>query len=622
MSGGNPTRVSAVGPPLPASSVRTLADLVFRLSEVAPGVPELLAIHRQRRRDVYSTTQVLAAVHALARAFLARGLAKGNRVALFAENCPEWHFVDFACQVLGLVSVPLYPTLVASQLAHILRHSGARLVVYSDRAKRDTLLGIAGGLGADMPALVALQDDAGAPGGEVLSALLALGGDLTVGHELGELAGRVAPEDLASLIYTSGTTGEPKGVALPHRAFVSNFLACAEVFPVGPGDLALSFLPLSHVFERTGDHLFFHRGVAISYVPTIERVPPALIEQRPTILPSIPRLYERAYLRVLAQMKTASPWRQRLFRWALAVGRRRVARREAGRRSGPLAHLAGLLARRLVYRQLQARFGGRLRFAISGGAPLGREVGEFFAAVGIEIYQGYGLTETAPVLTVNHPGACRLGSVGRPIAGVELALAADGEILAKGPGLMLGYWQDAAATAEVIDGDGWFHTGDIGYLDADGYLFITDRKKDLLVTSGGKNVAPQPIERALLASGLLSQAVVVGDRYPYITALLVPAFETLASEFPGRDPAALVAEPAVEARVAALVAAVNRELSEHERLRRFRLLPRELTLERGEITPTLKVRRRVVLEHFADEVAGMYLKTQRLDRAGEDAAEG
>jgi len=593
-----------------AMTVRTLPDLVFHVAAHSAGRVDLLAIKRQGQIETWSTERFVRSIHALALALEARGFRKGQRVALFAENCPEWFVAEFACQLLGLLTVPIYPTLPSGQVEGILRDSGARAVFFSDTAKHKLLQDVQAALGEPL-GLFSIEP--GESAGTTLATLLAEGQERATAQPLDALRGRVEEQDVASLIYTSGTTGEPKGVMLTHRNFISNMLAAGEVFAMGPEDLALSFLPLSHVFERTCDHLFFYRGVAVHYVPAIERVPGALPEVKPTVLPSVPRLYERAYLKVLANQQKESPFKRRVFDWALGVGKRATERSESGRRRGAWLTAERALAQRMVYGKLQDRFGGRLRLPISGGAPLAREIGVFFAALGVPLYQGYGLTETAPVLTVNHPEAVRQGSVGRPLPEVEIRIADDGEILAKSPGVMRGYWQKPEATAEVFDADGWFHTGDIGYLDADGFLYITDRKKDLLVTSGGKNVAPQPIEKALLASGVLAQAVVVGDGFPQITALLVPNVETLGVELGERDPALLARDPRAEKRVQQAVDAVNKGLAEHERVRRFRLLERELTLADGELTPTLKVRRKVVLERYRDVVSSMYLKTQKIE---------
>jgi len=329
------------------------------------------------------------------------------------------------------------------------------------------------------------------------------------------------------------------------------------------------------------------------------------------VMASVPRLYERAYLRVLDNVRKQPARSQRIFRWAVELGERCT-------RSGELDVPARLAiqyaaARRLVFRKIHDRFGGRLRFAIAGGAALPEKVGRFFAAVGIGVFEGYGLTETSPVLCLNHPGANRYGSVGRAVPGVELSIADDGEILARSPGLMGGYWNQPTATAQAIDADGWFHTGDVGHVDADGFLYITDRKKDLIVTSGGKNIAPQPIEQLLTASGVVGQAIVVGDGYPYLTALLVPNVEEIAESLRAITPAERIHHPALLERIEATVAEVNRKLAEHERIRRFRLMEHEFSVDRGEMTPTLKLRRRIILERYGELVSSMYLKSQRLD---------
>ncbi|HVS15011.1 MAG TPA: long-chain fatty acid--CoA ligase [Thermoanaerobaculia bacterium] len=574
------------------------------------GRTDLLSIRRRGRLEQVSTAEFIAGAHSLALALEERGLRPGERVALWAENCPEWHVVDFACHLLGAVSVPIYPTLSPQAVAYILKNCGASWVFYSDAEKAAGLAEIAASLSRSVRT-VALDHEARGDGDSLM--LLQASGAGRIGEiPLERFRGRTSATDTASIIYTSGTTGEPKGVMLSHRNFVSNVLACETLFPLGPTDQALSFLPLSHVFERTVDYLFLLRGVAIHYAPSIERVPPLLLEVRPTVLASVPRLYERAYLRALANVAKESPLKQRIFHWSLRVGKRWSEARKRGTLVSPLLALQRAIAARLVHRKIQARFGGRLRFAIAGGAALGDQVAEFFDAVGITLYQGYGLTESAPVLAVNSPQANRRSSVGRAIPGVEIQIAPDGEILGRSPGLMQGYWGNEEATREAIDEEGWLHTGDIGRVDGDGFLYITDRKKDILITSGGKNVAPQPIEQLLTAQPAIAQVVVVGDNYPYLTALLVPRFEDLPPPFAARSHEELLADASFEKWIDAAVDAVNAQLSEHERIRNWQYLPRELSLAEGEMTPTLKVRRRVVLERYRDLVASMYLKTQKV----------
>lgn len=592
--------------------VETLSDLVFHVRDRSAGRPDLLAIKRHQRRETLSTSDFLGSIHSLALALEARGLAKGDRLAIFAENRPEWHVVDFACQLLGVVTVPIYPTLAADQVAFILRNSGASWIASSDRAKAELLRELRPAL-TRPPRMISMDVDGVLDEEEEVSLVRLLGEGARERSDvpLDRYRGRVEAPELASIIYTSGTTGDPKGVMLSHRNFVSNFLDCVDLYPIGPDDVALSFLPLSHVFERTVDHLFFYLGVKIHYAPSIERVPPLLLEVRPTILASVPRLYERAFLRVIANVEKQSRREQKVFRWAVDLGKRHEAAREKGR-PAPWLAAQRRLADRLVYRKIKERFGGRLRFAISGGAALVDEVGEFFHAVGLPLYQGYGLTESAPVLTVNTPEENRHGSVGKPLPSVELQIAEDGEILASSPGIMLGYWENPAATGEMIDEKGWLHTGDIGHLDEDGFLFITDRKKDLIVTSGGKNVAPQPIEQHLTSHRAIGQAVVVGDGYPYLTALLVPRFEELPEELASLPREEVVEHPELRREVETALRETNRRLSEHERVRRYTLLREEFSHEKGEITPTLKVRRRIVMQRYAETIAGMYLKTQRV----------
>ena len=589
--------------------METLADLVLHVRDHSAGRPSLLSIKRGKRTEQISTADFVSAIHSLAIALGDRGLEKGQRVAIFAENRPEWHVVDLACHLLGAVTVPLYPTLTPDQVGYILRNSGSRWVFYGGTERGEVVASQRRSLGHPIEAVAFDEQERSAE--HSLVRLQAEGAPKLTSRPLDRMIGRVGPDDLASLIYTSGTTGEPKGVMLTHGNFVSNVLACRDLYDIGPSDVALSFLPLSHVFERTVDYLFLLQGVSIHYAPSIERVPPLMLTVRPTVLTSVPRLYERAYLKVLGSLERESSARQRIFRWALEVGSRHARARRKGL-VGPWLLARHALAERLVFRKIKERFGGRLRFAISGGAALAPEVAIFFEAIGLQLYQGYGLTETAPVVAAERPGAVRLGSVGKPIPGVELRIAEDGEILVKGPGLMRGYWDNPEATAQVIDDEGWFHTGDVGRIDDQGFLAITDRKKDLLVTSGGKNVAPQPIEQRLAADRFIAQAVVVGDGYPYLTALLVPRFEDLPSALQGREPEELVGDRELHSLVEEAVARVNRGLADHERIRNWRLLSRELTLEEGEITPTLKVRRRIVLERYDEVIASMYLKTQKI----------
>lgn len=585
---------------------KTLSDLVYYVAEKQAGRAQLVSTKIKAERVWWSTDDWVGRIVALAAALEKRGIGPGERVAIFSENCPEWHIVEFACQLLGVVSVPLYPTLPADQVAFILADSGTKTVFFSNQKKLE-ILNQAQILLDSKLELIAFADDTSHD--VVFDHLL----DEAPAQDPAVFGNRPKEDDIASLIYTSGTTGNPKGVALSHRNLVSNMITCAKLVPISDTDSSLSFLPLSHVLQRTVDNIFFYKGVSIHYVQSIELVARALTEIHPTVLASVPRLYERAYLRVLGNVEQQPGGKQKIFRWGVGIGERHA---EARRTNRFAPHLAAqrTIAKRLVYAKIHERMGGRLRLAITGGAALPESVGRFFEAVGLDLFEGYGLTETSPVLCLNRPGEQRWGTVGKPIPGVELRIAEDGEILARSPGLMQGYWNNDEATQEAIDADGWFHTGDVGVIDEDGYLAITDRKKDLLVTSGGKNIAPQPLEQRLTSSGVIAQAVVIGDNYPYLTALLVPNLEELPPDLAAIDPDQRIKHPRILERIEETIAHVNRQVADHERIRRWKLLPRELSLEEGEITPTLKIKRNVVLQRYEALVSSMYLKSQRVDR--------
>jgi long-chain acyl-CoA synthetase len=587
--------------------METLRDLFEYAVKAYPARKELLRIRAGKGWRTYTVKEFERSTRETAARLSHARVAAGDRVALFVENRPEWHILDFACHLLGAVPVPLYTTLPAAQVRYIVNDSQAGMLVVSGRERTRTALEAV----ADLPGVRVLGLDAGlAEGLECL-------------HDLKLPASRHWPEppvlsgdDLASLIYTSGTTGEPKGVMLSHRNFISQVNAVRPLYPITERDICMSFLPLSHVFERTVDYVFFDRGSQINYVESIERVPAQLTEIRPTIMVSVPRLYERSYIKIISKVQQEGGAKRRLFEWALRVGREVRGAEWRGERASAFKRGQFAVARSRVFSKVMDRLGGRLRFSISGGAPLAREVAEFFDIVGLPILQGYGLTETAPVIAANRLDANRIGSVGPILPGVEVRIAPDGEILARGPNIMLGYWGKPDATAEAVDPDGFMHTGDVGYLDSDGFLFITDRKKDIIVTSGGKNIAPQPIEGRLGATPFIAQAVLIGDKFPYLTALIVPNFENLEAQFAARGVTGLgrpemAQHPEAQALVAAAVKQVNSELAVHERIRRVTLLSRELSLEEGEITPTMKVRRRVVAERFGELIGQMYLKTQR-----------
>jgi len=588
--------------------METLVDLFEHIVRANPPDRDLLRARAGGGWRTYTTRRFDEAVRQTAGRLAAAGVAPGDRVALFSENRPEWHLVDFACHLCGAALVPLYPSLPASAFAYIVQDAGAKLLIVSGRERAATAREASRGLPAVR--LLGLDPDLGV---EPLN-------DLPVPTPLP--MHHPAPDDLASLIYTSGTTGEPKGVMLSHRNFVVQITGLLPLYPITSRDEVLSFLPLPHVFQRILDYIFLAAGCLITYVEAVEKVVPMLPLVRPTIMGSVPRVYERAYVQIMSRVQKEDRLR-RLFQWAMRVGRTaRTAQRE-GRRPPIGVAWQYRLARRLVFRKILDRFGGRLRFTISGGAPLAREIGEFFDIVGLPVLNGYGLTESAPVIAVNRLESNRIGSVGPAAPGVEIRIADDGEILARGPNIMLGYWNKPEATAQTVDAGGWLHTGDIGHLDADGFLYITDRKKDIIVTSGGKNVAPQPIEARLAASAYIAQAVVVGDNYPYLTALLTPNVEALQAYLAergldGKSREEIAGHPVTESLIAAAIKEVNAGLAPYERIRRFTVLPHEFTPEGGELTPSLKVRRRVVTERYRQQIEEMYLKTHRTAGYGLD----
>jgi long-chain acyl-CoA synthetase len=519
------------------------------------------------------------------------------------------------------VTVPSYPTLLAHQIEYILRNSASKVVFASSAEQLEKL----DRASPQLPALthiVTFDPDAAAgttqvTGGQQVLSLGALEelGAQAASHEAGRFrstAEGAAPDDVATIIYTSGTTGIPKGVVLTHGAILANIASIIQALHFDANDTCLSFLPLSHVFERTCGHfVMMHQGVSIAYAESVETVQQNLAEVRPTILISVPRLYEKIYSRVKTMVASSPPLRQKIFRWALGVGWQAAQRRMVGRGVPPLLGLRAAIADRLVFKKLKARTGGRIRFFVSGGAPLSAEVARFFFSADFTILEGYGLTETAPVLCANREELVKLGTVGPAIPDVELTIADDGEILTRGPNLMRGYYRNDEATSEAIDADGWFHTGDVGVLDEDGYLTITDRKKDLLVTSGGKNIAPQPVENCLKTSRYIAESVLIGDRRKFPVALIVPDFENLMEHAVQQgirveSHAELCRRPEIVALMQQEVDTLSTSLSQYERPKKIALIEEEFTIESGELTPSLKVKRKVVLEKYKAVIDGLY----------------
>lgn len=596
-----------------AADVATIADLPFH---VMGRVPKPVAIGRSRGTgiDALSSKEFFERVRDLSLGFRALGMAAGDRVAIVSESRPEWVMCDLAVLAAGAVIVPIYPTLSAAQARYILQDSGARLAIVSTTLQLEKVQEVRHLL-PSLEAVIAIDGDLAGASVVALGEVERRGharmtGEWGAAKEFTDLARSVAPGQLATIIYTSGTTGEPKGAMLTHAALASNMHGGASVLDCGPDDVALSFLPLSHAFERMVSYVYLLKGVSMIFAESFDTIGRDIALVRPTLLTGVPRVYEKLQARILEKGQTGSPLKSRIFRWAIGVGESRAKSLLRGKTPSPINAVQAPLADKLVFGKIREGLGGRLRFMVSGSAPLPANVAEFFHGIGLPIIEGYGLTETAPILTVNPQGNARAGSVGRVIPGVEVRIAQDGEILARGPNIMTGYHNKPDATADVLK-DGWFHTGDIGTLGEDGYLRITDRKKDLLVTSGGKKIAPQPIEAILKRSPLVSEAVVLGDRQRYAAALLIPDFAALERRLkdlghPPAERAELVQRPDVVALFQEIVDGLNRELSQFERIKRIAILPAEFSIDSGELTPTLKVKRKVVEERWRREIESLY----------------
>jgi long-chain acyl-CoA synthetase len=582
MTTASPSAPSPTEAPLPTRTAPALWRYVLDQGWTAPAY---LEEYEGGWREV-SWQDAAERVDALAHALLAHGVGRGDAVAVLARTRLEWVLLDWAVMSIGAVVVGIYPTNTAPECAYILAHSESVIAFAEDEAQREKLASVK----ADTPALRELFrfDD--------LPALEAEGRAYAAEHPgaLDEPAREIQEDDLATLIYTSGTTGPPKGCMLTHRNLVTAAIRVRTNLEDG-SDLVLLFLPLAHTFGRLAHQAAAYYGSTVAFVADATRVGEALGATHPTILPAVPRIYEKIHAGVLDQIESAGGLKRKLGLWALGVGARASRLRRAGRPVPTMLALQERLADRLVFAKVKERLGGRLRVGVSGAAPLGTNVLEFFHSLGMLVIEGYGLTETASSLSVNDPDDFKFGTVGHAIEGTEIKLDEDGEILVRSDTVFAGYFKDPDATAAAFTEDGWFRTGDVGELDADGFLKITDRKKDLIITAGGKNIAPQNLENALKASRYVSQALVVGDRRPYITVLVTLDQPEVAAS--GRDPQELIQEAVDE---------VNRDRVRVEQIKRFAILPRDFTQEDGEVTPTLKLRRKIVQEHFADTIDELY----------------
>ena len=584
-------------------SLQTLNDIFFAVVERDDRV---VMMHRQPIQWVsISSHEIYQHVVGVAGALREWGISKGDRVAILSENRPEWTIADFACLLIGAVVVPVYTTLTAEQTAYLLADSGARAIFVSGEKLFLKVSSIRDRTSVEKIVVMdAVQTADAFPMQRLMHA-----GPKERDPQFDALARTIQPRDLATIIYTSGTTGIPKGAVLSHGNVAANISCSLSDFPVQSGEISISFLPLSHVTARHVDFAMLYHGVTLAYVSFVDQLPQALREVRPTIFVGVPRVYEKVHTQV--EQKARSFPKKQIYRWALSVGR--AHRTEILQGQTPTS-LAWKLANRLVYSKVREGMGGRAELFISGGAPLGRELAEWYAQIGIRIHEGYGLTETSPVIAVNTPKAHKLGTVGKPLSNVEVRIAEDGEILVRGPSVFQGYWNRPKETAEAFV-DGWFRTGDIGNMDGDGFLSVTDRKKDLIKTSGGKFIAPQPLENSLKHNALVAEAVILGEKRKFPAVLISPCFPLLeewarANQVAFATRQELVSHTRVRALYEDIVADMNRDLARFEQLKKVVLVAEEFTTENGTLTASMKLRRRVVEERYRSHIEEMYAEAE------------
>ncbi len=592
-------------------SIATLNDIFF--AAVEHNLDQIMLYREAGKWLPISSRQFGEYVARTARALHSWGIRSGDRVAILSENRPEWPIADMSSLLLGAVTVPLYTTLTAEQTAFVLNDSGCRVIFVSSDQQLHKVISIL--TKTTIEKIVVMDNlefagDLAAVANQCVSMRrITERGPNDLGNELEEQARCIAPDDLATIVYTSGTTGASKGAMLTHGNITSNILCSLLGFNMRPGLVSISFLPLCHITARHVDFSMLYHGVTLAYCPFIERLPEALLEVKPSLFVAVPRVYEKIYAQ--AERQAQGFPRRTIYDWALAVGREHKPEILAGKI--PTSR-TWRLAYKLVFSKIRAGMGGKVETFISGGAPLGRELAEWYATVGIRIHEGYGLTETSPVIAVNTPVNHRIGTVGKTLPNLEVCIAEDGEILVRGPSVFKGYWKRAEETKAALQ-DGWFKTGDIGNIDADGYLSVTDRKKDLIKTSGGKFIAPQPIENALKLNPYVGIAAILGDRRKFPAVLISPNFvrlEEWAREngivFSSR--AELVANPRVQSLYEGVVEEQNQNLARFEKLKRVMLVPDEFTSENGALTPTLKLRRRVIEERYKKQIDDLYAQAE------------
>ncbi len=591
-------------------SKQHLADMFFQSARTYAN-ETAVRVQIDGQRQSHSYREMGNTIRQIARALLSLGVQPGDRIGIFSQNRPEWTWVDFAILSIRAISVPIYATNTKHQAAYIIDDVEMAIIFTGDQENYDKIQAIKDS-SPSLKHVIAFDEKTAISGSEAqhFSQFLASGGDKTSDSEIDSRLAQAASDELATIIYTSGTTGEPKGVMLTHGNIFHQFAAMDGQFHVGPGDRSLCFLPLSHVYERTWSFYIFQCGAENNYLVNPKEVIAAMSEVRPTVMVSVPRLYEKIYAAAIHGLEQGSPVKKKLFNWAIDVGRRYQYQLKDQGAAGGLLSLQHQLADKLVLSKVRAVVGGPKNFFSAGGAPLSKDIEEFFFAVGLLVCEGYGLTETSPMVTFNTPKAFKFGTVGKPIPGCQVKIADDGEILVKSPSVTQGYYNKPEATAEAFR-SGWFHTGDVGEFDEEGFLVITDRIKDLIITSGGKNVAPQKIETVYAKDHFIEQFIVIGDRFKFISALLVPNFVALEAYAQQQGIAyysreELVGNDEIYAFYKERIDGRSQELANYERVKIFTLLSTPFAQETGELTPTQKMKRKVISERYAAQIAAMY----------------
>jgi long-chain acyl-CoA synthetase len=599
--------------PLHEDEPVTLAEM-FEHAALRHHKPDALNHKRDGTWHSISSVDMVARARQIALGLYSLGVRRGDRVGLLSQNCPEWTLTDAGCQFAGAIDVPIYSTQTPAQVSYILNDSGARVLFIQNSEAFERVKDAIDDCSA-LERIIFFDPDGtqGVKNGLAFSELEERGRKLDAEQPglADELKSAVKPEDLATIIYTSGTTGEPKGVMLTHSNLVSNLIDSSGHLSFTVEDTALSVLPLSHVLERLAMYMYIHHGMSVYYAESLEKLGDNFREVRPTVFVGVPRLFEKIYSRIKDRAAAEGKMKASVLAWAVAVGKDYARHALNHQRVPPLLAFKYKLATRLVFSKWKAGLGGRARLFISGGAALSEEIGYIFAGAGLPIVQGFGLTETSPVISAGRLEDNRIGTVGRPIRNVEVRIASDGEIETRGPNVMRGYYNKPEETSKAFTSDGWFRTGDIGTLDADGFLRITDRKKELFKTSGGKYIAPQPIEQRIKASRFVNQVVLIGNERKFPAALIVPDWEQVRSYaelkgIPERTPAELVNHPRILDLFQRQVDALTPGLAQYERVKRIALLEHELTIDGGELTPTLKVKRRVVDDKYRDVIDRLY----------------